>query len=329
MARRDRIHLPTATYHIIHRGNGGQQIFFSDEDRNRMCILLQDGVERFDHRIHSFCFMTNHIHLAIQVANDSISRIIQNVAFRYASYINKKQKKVGHLFQGRFKSILVVGDLYLRELVRYIHLNPVRAGIVKHPEEYLWSSHRAYIQDDKFSWLTCNYVLGKFDGTVNEAISNYNRYILEGIGEQSNLNFESGSRNGVLGNEESIDELFDKIDVQYKQEIELSDLMAKICKRYGISENALCRIGKNRLASHARAVLALLVRESENLSFEDLAHFLNRDSSGLSKLARRIEDKCLKSKTVEAEINDLRSKISNVRMSGLRKRRLKPARSSG
>ena len=120
------------------RGNDGQPIFFDDEDRCRMCLLIQEGIERFGHSIHAFCFMTNHLHLAIQVVEVSISRIIQNLAFRYTRYINRKQKRIGHLFQGRFKSIVVDGKRYLKELVRYIHLNPVRAGIVYQPEKYVW-----------------------------------------------------------------------------------------------------------------------------------------------------------------------------------------------
>ena len=106
MARRLRFHLPSAIYHIMLRGNDGQPIFFCDEDRCRMCLLMQEGIERFGHIIHSFCFMTNHIHLAVQVGETSISRIMQNLAFRYTRYINRKYNRIGHLFQGRFKSII-------------------------------------------------------------------------------------------------------------------------------------------------------------------------------------------------------------------------------
>ena len=118
------------------RGNGGERIFFNDQDRWRMCLLIQEGDERYVHRLLGYCFMTNHIHLAIQVRQVKLSRIMQNLAFRYARYLNRKHKRIGHVFQGRFKSILVDSDRYLKELVRYIHLNPVRAGMVNLPEEY-------------------------------------------------------------------------------------------------------------------------------------------------------------------------------------------------
>lgn len=127
------------------RGNDGQPIFFSEADKSRMCLLLQQGVERFGHSIEAFCFMSNHIHLAVRVSENSISRIIHHLAFRFTRYINRHYKRVGHLFQGRFKSVLVDDDDYLKELIRYIHLNPVRAGGVADPQYYVWSSHRAYM----------------------------------------------------------------------------------------------------------------------------------------------------------------------------------------
>ncbi|MDH5561852.1 MAG: transposase, partial [Deltaproteobacteria bacterium] len=127
MARKPRIHYPGAVYHVILRGNGGQDIFFSKADRSRFYLLLQDGAERFSHRIHAFCLMTNHVHLAIQVGEVPLSRIMQNISFRYTGYLNRRKQRTGHVFQGRYKALLIDADSYLVELVRYIHCNPVRA----------------------------------------------------------------------------------------------------------------------------------------------------------------------------------------------------------
>ncbi len=102
MARKQRIRIPGGLYHVMLRGNGGDNIFFDDEDRLHFYLLLQEGVARFGHRIHGFCLMNNHVHLAIQVADESLSKIMQNISFRYARWINKKQQRVGHLFQGRY-----------------------------------------------------------------------------------------------------------------------------------------------------------------------------------------------------------------------------------
>ncbi len=136
MARKPRLHIPGGLSHVMLRGNGGQDIFFSDNDRFYFQSLVEEGVKRFEHRIHAYCWMRNHVHLAIQVGEIPLSKIIQNLSFRYTRYINKKKSQIGHLFQGRYKAILIDADSYLLELVRYIHLNPVRAKLVTNPADY-------------------------------------------------------------------------------------------------------------------------------------------------------------------------------------------------
>ena len=106
MARKPRIHYPGAVYHVMLRGNGGQDIFFCHSDRVCLYSLLQEGIAKYKYRVHAFCLMTNHLHLLIQIAEIPLSKIIQNISFRYTRYINKTQKKTGHLFQGRYKAIL-------------------------------------------------------------------------------------------------------------------------------------------------------------------------------------------------------------------------------
>jgi len=106
MARKPRVHVPGGYYHVMMRGNMGSDLFFSEADYSRFFLLLQEGIERYGHRVHAFCLMTNHVHLLIQVGEIPLSRIIQNLGFRYTRYINSKRKEVGHLFQGRYKAIL-------------------------------------------------------------------------------------------------------------------------------------------------------------------------------------------------------------------------------
>lgn len=110
MARKPRIHLSGGLYHVIFRGNGGQSVFLNDEDRYRFYLLLQEGTCRFGYRVHAFCLMTNHIHLVLQVSETPLSRGMQNLSFRFTKWINWRQKRTGHLFQGRYKAVLVDGD---------------------------------------------------------------------------------------------------------------------------------------------------------------------------------------------------------------------------
>ncbi len=117
MARKPRLHVAGGLYHVMLRGNGGQAIFFADADRYHLYLLLQEGIERYGHRVHGFCCMSNHIHLAVQVADIPLAKIMQNLSFRYTRWINQRKKRVGHLFQGRYKAILVDAEGYLLQLV--------------------------------------------------------------------------------------------------------------------------------------------------------------------------------------------------------------------
>ena len=145
MARKPRLHVPGGVYHVMLRGNGWKNIFYTQIDRDHLEELVGEGVIRYGHRIHAYCWMRNHIHLAIQVAEEPLSKIVQNFSFRYARWVNKKKREVGHVFQGRYKSILVDKESYLLQLVRYIHLNPVRAGLIDDVKDYRWCSHGAYL----------------------------------------------------------------------------------------------------------------------------------------------------------------------------------------
>jgi REP-associated tyrosine transposase len=307
MARRRRFHSQKATYHVMLRGNDGQQIFFCEADRVRLCLLMQEGVERFGHQIHAFCFMSNHIHLAIEVSEASISRIIQHLAFRYTRYINRSQKRIGHLFQGRFKSILVQGDLYMKELVRYIHLNPVRSGMVALPDKYVWSSHNAYMQEAAFTWLEQSRVLHCFGDTLGKAVQKYGEYVLKGIGKEPEFDFKSGDTEGILGTKEFAEDIIRQNSQTTKPNITLAELILEVCKRYRLSEQELCMPGKHPINSRARAVLALLARETKGISIEELARFLKREASGVSKLAIRLEKKSAETDPVAREIQELRN----------------------
>ena len=143
MARKPRLHVPGGLYHVILRGNARQDVFFVSGDRHFFYQLLAEGVTRFGYRVHAFCLMTNHLHLALQAGDEGLSAGMQNLSFRYTRYLNARLGRVGHVFQGRFKAFLVDQDRYGLALIRYLHLNPVRASMVRQPGAYRWSSHRA------------------------------------------------------------------------------------------------------------------------------------------------------------------------------------------
>ena len=184
----------------------------------------------------------------------------------------------------------------------------MRAGIVDQPEEYQWSSHRAYLGQGEIVWLTSEHLLKSFDENSTKALSQYSNFVRYDKERETELNFDSGCREGVLGNEEFIESVLQKTS-NNRTEIELSDLVEIICERYGLIETLLSMPGKNH--THARAMLALLVRETQNLSIEELGRYLQKEPSSLSKLARRMEIKCVKSKTLLNEVEELRKLIIN------------------
>jgi putative transposase len=316
MARRQRFHQSLTLYHVMLRGNDGQPIFFEEEDKERLCHLLREGINRFGHLIHAFCFMKNHIHLAVQVQEIPLSRIMQNVAFRYSQYINKKYDRIGHLFQGRFKAIVVDGEGYFNELVRYIHLNPVRAGLVDSPEKYKWSSHNAYLLQEQESWITTKVVLKKFGNSIPEALNRYLSFIHMGIGVESKINFKSGISKGVVGDESFVDQCLEKPTLSRKKDIALADLVELVSNYCNVPAEILRGSARKKTENHARALLALLARESKNLSIEELAAYLNREPSGISKIATRLEKESLQSSDLQKQIQDLKDLIASSKMSG-------------
>lgn len=163
MARPLRIEYPDAYYHVTSRGNEQKEIFKSRRDREKFLSYLESAAERYGAVIHVFCLMSNHYHLLLETPEGNLSQIMRHVNGAYTTYFNVKRKRSGHLFQGRYKAILIEADEYATELSRYIHLNPVKVGIVAKPEEYEWSSYRQYTGlTGAQAWLKTGFILGFF-----------------------------------------------------------------------------------------------------------------------------------------------------------------------
>ena len=289
MARKPRIHYPGAVYHVILRGNSGLPVFFDDRDRLRFCLLLQRAVEKFDCRIHAFCLMTNHIHLIVQTGDVPLFRIMQNISQRYTAWINFSQSRTGHVFHGRYKALLVDADSYLSELVRYIHLNPVRAAMTGIPDDYPWSSHRAYAGRENIPWLTTGWVLSFLGDDARSAVPRYRQFVIDGIGEQGRNEFHSGTFEGrILGGDAFVDEALARANQRHALVYGLTEVIGAVCRVYGITEEELKAPGKVRVCSEARAVAALQVLEAPALSLTGLGAYLKRDIAPLGRAARRI-----------------------------------------
>jgi putative transposase len=290
MARQSRYHVSGAFYHVLLRGNNGQKIFFDDIDRCRICLLIQQGIEKYDHRIHAFCLMSNHIHLLIQVGHIHLSKILHNLAFRYSQGFNKRYQKRGHVFQGRFKAILLSESGYFLKLLRYIHMNPVRAKLVNDPESYKWSGHKAYLGEEEITWLTVEYALTKFKKTLGEARKLYNDFILK---EESNEELEEirkGFKDGqILGDDNFLDEIrktHGKETEASNESISLLAIVEAACDVFGVEKSMLLSISQRRNISLARGAIVKHAQE-RGLTLDEIGAFLKRDRSTLSRLGDR------------------------------------------
>lgn len=186
MARPLRLQFPHAVYHVTSRGNARQKIVRGDPDRARFLTVLGQVVARFGWRCHAYCLMNNHYHLLVETPRPTLSVGMRQLNGVYTQTFNRQHHRVGHLFQGRFKAILVEKDSHLQELCRYVVLNPVRAGLVQRPHQWPWSSYRATVgRTDVPDYLTVDWVLGQFGPRVREARRAYERFVREGIGHPS------------------------------------------------------------------------------------------------------------------------------------------------
>jgi REP element-mobilizing transposase RayT len=177
MARRPRFHRPGGLYHVTLRGNLRSDIFLDDEDHRSFLALLAEGTGRFGYRVHAFCLMTNHVHLALEQGERPLSRGLQNLASRHARRLNERTGRAGHVFQGRYGAFPVESDAYHLELIRYIHCNPVRAGMVARAGDYPYSSHRAYVGRERIDWLVTAPTLAHFDSGRGRKEDAFDRFV--------------------------------------------------------------------------------------------------------------------------------------------------------
>jgi REP element-mobilizing transposase RayT len=184
MSRPLRIEYPGALYHVTSRGDGRETIYLDDIDRKAWLALLGDVCQRQNWMCHTYCQMTNHYHLVMETPEGNLSKGMRQLNGVYTQTFNRRHRRVGHVFQGRYKAILVDKDRYLLELSRYVVLNPVRAGLVQEASEWCWSSYRATVGEVECPpWLQANWLLAQFGRSRRRAIEHYQAFVREGRGQ--------------------------------------------------------------------------------------------------------------------------------------------------
>ena len=183
MARPLRLEFAGALYHITSRGNERKAIFWEDDDFSGFLTLLGQVCQQFNWVVHAYCLMSNHYHLMLETPDANLSKGMRQLNGMYTQWVNRKYKRVGHLFQGRYKAILVDKDAYLLELSRYIVLNPIRAKMVATPDDWRWSSwHYAMGKEESPDWLATDALLGLFAKNRKTAMGKYAEFVQQGKG---------------------------------------------------------------------------------------------------------------------------------------------------
>lgn len=285
MPRKPRLHVPGGFYHVILRGNHREPLFTVDRDRAYLNALVGDVVARFGLRIFAYCWMTNHLHLAVRVGNTPLAQPMQRLAMRYSRHIHRDAGQVGHLFERRFRAILVDADSYLLALVRYIHLNPVVAGMVTEPMAYPWSSHRDFLGRRTVDWLDTDFVLKMFGPTIGVARVRYTRFMRSCADEDLALFEKYESRDTrALALEPDLPKVVPAQPALAPRDREtLGQLAARHCERIGISVAELVCPSRERRLSNARTAIALEALAADVATLTEVARFLGRSASALAQ----------------------------------------------
>jgi len=222
MARPLRMEYEGALYHVTARGNERKKIYFNKSDYKQFLAYINAAEEKYGILLHCYVLMGNHYHLLIETTYANLSKAMHHINSSYTTYMNRKRKRVGHLFQGRYKAIVIEKEPYLVELSRYIHLNPVRAKMVEKPEEYLYSSYKAYVSKDRDDIITQDFILGMISRQREDAKKKYKTYVESAIGREIDNPLKNVYGGMILGSNQFIKDILKKLKKEILKKGEIS-----------------------------------------------------------------------------------------------------------
>ena len=269
MARPLRIEYDGAWYHVINRGAGRQPVFTTDEQRRYFLSLLADTYDRFNAEWHAYCLMDNHYHLLVRTPEANLQRIMRHINGLYTQYYNRTEGRDGPLFRGRYKAILVEAQAYWAQLSRYIHRNPLEAGLVTRMDGYPWSSYPAYLDKHKRpAWLTCEYILTSL--AASRVIDAYKAYVAEGIDEEMMEFYAKNKQPPVLGSDEFKKRLklgTEDIDVpdlrQARVKPTVQRIVEVVCRHLEVEVESVWALQRGRTANNPARGMAMYVCQRE------------------------------------------------------------------
>jgi putative transposase len=292
MSRPPRVELAGGVYHVIARGNERRDVFRDDADRRLYLARLAQCSDRYEFGVLAYCLMPNHVHLAIERGPIPLSKIMLALHSYYSQKFNFRYGRVGHLFQGRYKAFLVEQDRYLDALVRYIHYNPVKAGLVDRAQVYRWSSDQFYRFGHQPQWLDVDRVLRRFAPTPARAAAAYRRWMVPGNGDDEAYADASAIGRVIKGDEKFAESAMRaaRVRTRSKRRWTAGALARTASKLLGFSIERLRQRDRSHPESRARLIVAYIGRRDYAFSTTAMAGCFGREESSFAHGLRRLED---------------------------------------
>lgn len=321
MSRPLRIEYEDAWYHVMNRGAAKQATFLNRAHYELFLEVLEEVVQRFQIEVHAYCLMPNHYHLLIKTPHANLSKAMRHLNGVYTQRFNKACDRDGPLFRGRYKAILVDQEQYLTRLSRYIHLNPVKANLVRKPERYTWSSYPYYHDPKKQpDWLTCTDVLERFG--QRKAREAYADFVAEGIDADIDKFYTGSMSVPILGGKQFTNKVTRSyLDHQPDSEIHqhkatlkkqlpsIEDVFQSVATFYELSmKELLARVPREKNRPKALAV-QLAVKKAQ-ASYRDIAEFIGDISyPAVAKMIARLREEMQTEKGIQAELDNLAKQL--------------------
>lgn len=322
MPRHKRINVPGAIHHVIVRGLNRQDIFLNDKDRNDFLFRLEKSLAQTGCQCFAWSLLSNHFHLLIRTNERPLGDLMRKVLSGYAISFNRRHQRHGYLYQNRYKSILCQEDEYLLELVRYIHLNPVRAGIVKDMaglDRYRWSGHAVLIGRRRRSWQAREEIFVRFGDKRRRAVQRYRQFIADGFSQGRRKELTGGgllrSAGGwegvralrlakeywrgderILGDGDFVNEVLQAAEESLTQREELKRqgwdlhrLVSEVCRMLSVEPDDLCKKGRANALSYAKGTICYLGYSKLGITGQELARHFGISRPSVSQAIQRGE----------------------------------------
>ena len=315
MTRPLRIQYSNAWYHVMNRGRSRTKIFNSPEDYLVFIELLREATFLWKVKIAAYCLMSNHYHLLVQTPGANLSRCMRHINGIYTQYFNRTNRSDGPLFRGRYKSIIVDQDRYLLELVRYIHRNPLRAGLVKRLEDYRWTSHKAYISEsNQWNWLHKEFVLSMLEEHTDKQRQAYLAFIKQSESETLKTIYEKSNLPLYLGAKDFIDDIRHKYSGKTIKEempqfrelaIDKTEIEHAVVKFYQLETEELMKSRRGNY-NEARNVAIYLMRKHTGVALKDIGvRFGMNNYSSVGSVITRTKQEMVRNRNLRQRVEEV------------------------